>query len=104
MSIVINKDRCIACGKCQEVCPGNLLKADKEKKAFIKYPAECWGCTACIKECRAQAIKYFLGADIGGKGSLLSSSSQEDTLDWIIESPCGEVKKIAINKKAANNY
>lgn len=28
-----------------------------------------WGCTSCLKECRFEAINFFLGADVGGKGS-----------------------------------
>lgn len=104
MSIIINQPSCIGCGGCQKVCPGNLIKADKNQKAFIKYPAECWGCTSCIKECPTQAIKYFLGADIGGKGSLLHSKEGKEILHWVIEKPTGEIKKISINKKEANNY
>ncbi len=104
MSIIINQNCCVGCGKCQSVCPGNLLKANQDNKAFIKYPEECWGCTSCIKACHAQAIKYFLGADIGGKGSLVYSKEEQDILHWIIEKPSGGVKKIAINKKEANNY
>lgn len=104
MSIVINQNRCIGCGGCRNVCPGNLLKMNTDNKAFIKYPRECWGCTACIKECPTQAIKYFLGADIGGKGSLLHCKEEKDILHWIIETPSGEVTKISTHKKEANNY
>ncbi|WP_230578498.1 4Fe-4S binding protein [Selenomonas ruminantium] len=25
MSIAIEKDKCVGCGQCTEVCPGNLL-------------------------------------------------------------------------------
>jgi len=49
MSISINKDKCVGCRKCANVCPGNLIKMDDENRAFIKYPKDCWGCTSCIK-------------------------------------------------------
>ena len=72
MSIQINKLKCVGCGKCIEACPGNLIKKDTDGKAFIKHVKDCWGCTSCLKECRFEAINFFLGADVGGKGSTLS--------------------------------
>jgi adenylylsulfate reductase, subunit B len=103
MSIKIDKATCVACGKCLQVCPGNLLTADETKKAYIKFPQECWGCTACLKECRVGAIKYFLGADIGGKGTFLYTKVDKDCLHWHFIRPDGE-KVISINKKESNKY
>ena len=65
MSIRIREDRCVGCGKCQEVCPGTLIQI-KDKKAVMKYPKNCWGCVSCVKECKMGAIEFYLGADIGG--------------------------------------
>ena len=58
MSIRIQKSKCAGCGRCIEACPGNLIKKDKENKAFIRQVRDCWGCTSCIKECRRQRCKY----------------------------------------------
>ena len=69
MSIMIDKAKCKGCGMCTSVCPGSLIYQDSEKKAFIKYPKDCWGCASCIKECHFGAIALYLGADIGGMGS-----------------------------------
>lgn len=52
MSIRIREDRCVGCGKCQEVCPGTLIQIT-DKKAIMKYPKNCWGCVSCVKECKA---------------------------------------------------
>ena len=57
MSIRIQKSKCAGCGRCIEACPGNLIKKDKENKAFIRQVRDCWGCTSCIKECRHDAIR-----------------------------------------------
>ena len=70
MSIIIDKEKCRKCGKCTQVCPGSLIKKDEDGKAFIKYPKDCWGCCSCIKECQFDAIGLYLGADIGGMGSI----------------------------------
>ena len=73
MSITIDRALCIGCGRCAEACPGNLIALDDSQRAAIRIPEDCWGCTACMKECPAGAIRYFLGADIGGAGSPMAS-------------------------------
>ncbi len=102
MSIEIIKDKCVACKKCLGVCPGNLIYKDVDGKSFIKYPKDCWGCTACIKECKFGAIKYFLGADIGGLGGHLYTRDKGDYLHWHIRDKEGNEKVIRIDKKESN--
>lgn len=104
MSIAIDKSKCIGCGKCRTVCPGSLIKQDENGKAFIKYPKDCWGCTSCVKECPVHAVRFYLGADIGGMGSLVHTESMGDILRWVIEKSDGEISKIDINRKESNKY
>lgn len=104
MSITIKKDVCVGCGKCRMVCPGCLLKADQEKKAYIAYPKDCWGCASCVKECPVNAISLYLGADMGGKGSLLSVAEKGDLLCWKVEKTDGTTVRIEVNKKDSNQY
>ena len=85
------------------MCPGNLIKL-REGKAFIKREKDCWGCTSCLKECSTGAIEFFLGADIGGKGSTLSTKTQGDLRQWIVTDPKGGQKIITINTKESNKY
>ena len=61
MSIRIDQKKCVGCRKCSEVCPGTLIVME-DKKAVMKYPKNCWGCVSCVKECKAGAIDFFLGA------------------------------------------
>ena len=103
MSIKIDKSLCAGCRKCTEVCPGNLIKIGNDKKAYIKYPDDCWGCSSCVKECKVNAVKFYLGADMGGRGSTLSVKEDGDKLNWIIEKD-NEQKVINVNKKNANAY
>ena len=49
MSIRIQKSKCAGCGRCIEACPGNLIKKDKENKAFIRQVRDCWGCTSVLR-------------------------------------------------------
>lgn len=104
MSILIDRTKCVGCGKCHDVCPGTLIKIDTDKKAYIKYPEDCWGCTSCIKECPVYAIKFYLGADMGGRGSLVHTEKDGDIIRWITECYNGEIVEIKINQKESNKY
>lgn len=89
---------------CIEACPGNLIKKNSDGKAYMLHERDCWGCTSCIKECKTGAIRFFLGADIGGRGSTLSVSEKNNISTWKIEDPNGNVKIIEVNKNDANKY
>jgi len=109
MSIIIDPYKCIGCTKCTLVCPGTLIEMQqvedmKQKKAVMEYPKDCWGCVSCVKECPVQAISFFLGADIGGNGSTMTTKEEGDILKWIIEKRDGTVEEIDINRKDANKY
>lgn len=104
MSIKIDIQKCTGCGKCREVCPGSLLYKDIAGKTQIRYPKECWGCTSCVKECSFNAIQYYLGADMGGKGSCLYTKQEGQLLHWIVVLPDGTEKIITTDKSQANAY
>ncbi|MGN0642904.1 MAG: ferredoxin family protein [Huintestinicola sp.] len=104
MSIAIDSKKCAGCGKCAAVCPGSLIKFNEGGKAYIKYPENCWGCTSCIKECPVHAVSFYLGADIGGMGSMVHTEQKGDYLNWIIERSDGNVTEIKINRKESNKY
>lgn len=104
MSIKIDNDKCIGCGKCLKICPGSLIYKTPMGKAFIKYPRDCWGCTGCLKECSSEAIKYYLGLDIGGRGSILTIKEEKDMLSWHIKGADNKSKIIKINRRESNKY
>lgn len=104
MSIRIQKTPCVGCGRCVEVCPGNLIKLNENRRAYITRPEDCWGCTSCLKECKTGAIQFFLGADIGGRGSTLSVEERGDLRLWTVTAPTGTTQTIEINTKESNKY
>ena len=75
MSIMIDKSKCIGCGKCCMVCPGSLIKKDGDNKAFI-----------------------------GGMGSKVHTEENGDILKWVIEKYDGTVSEIDIDRKESNKY
>lgn len=107
MSIKIDRSKCIGCGKCAEVCPGNLLKVQgksKEAKVEINCPRDCWGCCSCLKECPRNAISFFLGADIGGRGSYMTYAKKQGINFWMITRPDGTGETIEVDPRNANKY
>lgn len=104
MSIKIEKDHCIGCGRCVEVCPGNLIHLDENRKAEIRRVRDCWGCTSCIKACSTNAILFFLGEDVGGTGATLSVSRRGRYLDWEVDRPDGTSQVIRIDRSESNKY
>lgn len=67
---VVDKEKCVACGKCMEECPNQLIEfvpyeavhmvgcSSKEKGPKVKAVCEggCIGCGICAKQCEADAI------------------------------------------------
>ena len=53
---------------------------------------------------KRMSILYFLGADMGGMGSMLSVKEKGDVRIWRVDSPNGETKTIEINMKDSNKY
>lgn len=119
MSIRIDKTTCIGCGRCTEACPGSLLyltdaattagattskATGTGKTAAIRDVRDCWGCTACLKECPVGALHYFLGADLGGTGATMTIKRESHYLHWNISLPSGEQKTITIDQNEANKY
>ncbi len=52
----IDKNKCIGCGACVNVCPVKVYIL-KDGKAHPENPTKCIGCKACESVCPVQAIK-----------------------------------------------
>ena len=61
--IVLNRDRCKACGICIDNCPNNVLEFDDKVNAAGYYPAKfnenknCTGCAVCARVCPDMAVE-----------------------------------------------
>ena len=60
MPPIINKDKCINCTMCVQICPLDVFRLDgsgKDRNVVVRYPDECWHCRACVMECPQDAIR-----------------------------------------------
>lgn len=60
MPPIIDKEKCIECGTCAQICPLDVIRFVKDENGKnhvkVKYPYECWHCRACVKDCPKGAI------------------------------------------------
>ena len=59
-SLSLNRDACIGCGRCLEVCPHAVFKLDLNTVEIVARDA-CIECGACAKNCPANAIAVRAG-------------------------------------------
>jgi 2-oxoglutarate ferredoxin oxidoreductase subunit delta len=63
--IIVNRERCKACGLCTLACPKKLIVFSKEANSQGFYPAEqnaeeeCTGCALCAEVCPDVAIEVW---------------------------------------------
>ena len=53
MPAKINKDECVACGACVDVCPEGAITVDD---VAVVDEKKCLDCGACVDECPNNAI------------------------------------------------
>ena len=56
MPPVINREECIGCKKCVQICTMDIFGVDENQKPTVLYPDECWHCRACVLDCPVGAI------------------------------------------------
>ncbi|MCI1778547.1 MAG: 4Fe-4S binding protein [Bacteroidales bacterium] len=66
----INKDKCIGCGICVNVCPANVFELQEKeeitksgiknnkKTSIVIHPESCRMCGKCIQKCPQKAINW----------------------------------------------
>jgi polyferredoxin len=50
---VRRQEGCVECGRCQKVCPSQVLK--------VRAGAECYLCGRCMETCHKDSLKYTKG-------------------------------------------
>lgn len=50
-------DKCISCGKCERLCPVNIIHRDENGRP-VWQGTRCAHCMSCIQNCPTEAIEY----------------------------------------------
>lgn len=104
MSIRINSDICVGCGRCRGVCPGTLIHMSADRKAEIRYPKDCWGCVSCVKECAVGAIEFYLADDMGGNDTWMKVGTDGSHLVWDFYQNKEKIRTIRVDRTSSNQY
>ena len=54
----VHADKCLRCGKCQDVCPVDNITGGKGSIPEWKHNSECLTCFACYHHCPVHAIEF----------------------------------------------
>lgn len=60
VTLELEQQRCIGCGRCMEVCPHQVFEFVEERARIADLDA-CMECGACRKNCPADAIRVDAG-------------------------------------------
>ena len=55
MPPIIDREKCICCGKCVDVCSSDVFFGSRAGETpTVSFPEECWHCNACVLDCPAE--------------------------------------------------
>jgi len=54
--LTYDRDKCVGCRNCVEVCPQGCWTGDEENRALLAKKEKCTACRACIVQCEGKAI------------------------------------------------
>lgn len=76
VTLRLNRDACMGCGRCLEVCPHGVF-ALADRKAVIVARDACMECGACARNCLAKAlyVKNGVGCAVGILNAKLGRTS-----------------------------
>ena len=58
MAVVIDKEKCIGCGTCKNVCPMEVYDVNPTTKEMEYDNSKCVSCGLCINMCPVGAISF----------------------------------------------
>ena len=71
VTLAYDREKCVGCGACGEVCPHAVFAAQRGGKAELVDRGACMECGACAQNCPTQAITVTAG--VGCAQAVLAS-------------------------------
>ncbi|WP_298067319.1 ferredoxin family protein [uncultured Mailhella sp.] len=58
MPPIIDRNKCVGCGTCVDICNSNIFVFDRSVDTVprVKFPDECWHCDSCVIDCPKGAV------------------------------------------------
>lgn len=79
MDMEIDRDNCINCGKCVEICPVNVFEL-KKGEPVIENVDDCTLCGVCADQCPEDAIEVQMDKD--ASSYRIDFEAEQDYVDW----------------------
>jgi NAD-dependent dihydropyrimidine dehydrogenase PreA subunit len=57
MPAVVDAEKCDGCGTCQDNCPSDAIKVEKDAEVASVKPENCIDCNLCQDNCPQHAIE-----------------------------------------------
>jgi len=57
VAIEINKETCVGCGECADICPAHVYKLVDSKSEPVNMDA-CIECCSCVEVCPTNSINH----------------------------------------------
>jgi len=92
--IVITK-KCIGCGNCENICPGDLMVVNKGK-AVCRSKRDCWDCMSCVKACPSQALEIRIPYQLGYYPAKLVPEMREKEIVWTVTDIDGKEEEFIV--------
>jgi len=97
MSVWIDEGKCTGCGRCVEVCPGDLLALrPTTNRAYLRAARDCWDCMACVKVCPQEALEVKLPFSLADRGAHLRPRRKGKHILWKLTYPDGTVEEFLL--------
>jgi NAD-dependent dihydropyrimidine dehydrogenase PreA subunit len=61
VTLELNKEKCIGCGMCTDVCPHGVFSLNGARHVEIENRDACMECGACARNCPTDAISVNAG-------------------------------------------
>ena len=71
VTLILDTEKCVACGMCAEVCPHGVFLVDDDGAAIVDRDA-CMECGACALNCPVDAVSVRAG--VGCAAGLISAA------------------------------